>query len=106
MQKPPEFLDLLHIQSYLYLMRAFVAKNVSAKDFETIFLDLRRNDQYLMSGKLHIGFSNLLRVVFNAVDDYAPPELYDPLNKYDITEEEMRKIVTEVLGKFEKKMNR
>jgi hypothetical protein len=100
------FIDLVHIQPYLYLCTALLENKITAKEFETLFLDLRRNDQYYMTGRFNTGFANLIRVLFNAVDDYQPEELYDPTDKYDITEAALRQQVTNVMEKFRKKIAR
>lgn len=100
------FIDMVHIQPYLYLCTALLENKITAKEFETIFLDLRRNDQHYMTGRFHTGFSNLIRVLFNAVDDYQPEDLYDPADKWNITEAELRNQVTIVMEKFRKKIAR
>lgn len=59
-----------------------------------------------MTSRFNKGFDNLIRVLFIAVDAYQPEDLYDPADKYDITEAELRQRVTIVMEKFRKKIAR
>ena len=85
--------DRINLHKYLELTRQFIDKEFSASAFETRFLDIRRNDGYLMSGSFNPLIESELGKLFIAVDSYAPIELRD---EGEIDEEQLREIVTNI----------
>ena len=85
--------DIVYLQPYCYLLHEFNNNSITAAEFETLFLAVRRTDQYQFPDNI----SHCLRVLFSAVDDYAPPELYDENDPYDITEAELRQKTIDIL---------
>jgi len=84
-------MDRVCVQKYAYLIDLFLSNEITASVFDLCFIRIRRNDEYWLSGELDRRFSKILDTIFLDVDEYAPNELYDPNNKFNIDEVELKK---------------
>jgi hypothetical protein len=88
MGKCATLLDRIHLQKYTYMLSLLVLRKITAAEFETIFLKVRREDNYLSSGSFEESIEKILGTFFLDVDEYATDDLYDPNDPYNIDEEE------------------
>jgi len=79
-------LDRVCVQKYVYLIDLIL----SAAIFDLCFIQVRRKDEYWLTGELDERFSEILNTTFLDVDEYAPSELYDPNSKFNIDETELK----------------
>lgn len=95
-----KLLDKIHLQKYIYLLTLFVAKEIEVSVFEKIFLNIRREDDYWMSGHLNEQASKILDTFFLDVDEYSPDILFDSNDNFNISEVELNKRAKETLEKL------
>ena len=80
-----------NFQKYIDLIRVFLSHEITASVFETHFLQLRREDSHwIKSVSDHVGYRGL-DGFFLDVDEYAPEELYEERDQFNISESELRK---------------
>lgn len=95
-----KLIDKVYLQKYIYLMTLFVSKEINAPVFEELFLQIRREDTYWFSGLFHKDIGEILDSFFLDVDEYLPEELYDPLDTFNIDEEELMNKAKQTLIKL------
>jgi hypothetical protein len=95
-----ELLDKIHLQKYIYLLNLFVKRQIDASMFETLFLAIRREDNYWLSGKFSVQVSKILDTFFLDLDEYVSDDLFDPNDQFNINEIELRKRTKETLAKL------
>ncbi|MBC8044379.1 MAG: hypothetical protein IAF08_13155 [Rhizobacter sp.] len=94
-------LDRIHLQKYIYLISLFVSEQIEVADFEKVFLEIRNEDTYLMSGLFDESVGRVLGTFYLDVSDHTPDDLFDPNNDtFDITTDELRRRASEALGKL------
>ena len=86
-----KILDKVHLQKYIYLLSLFTSKKIDTSVFENVFLQVRRDDSYWLYGSFNEVIGKILDSLFLDVDEYAPNEVYDPNDKFNINEDEFRK---------------
>lgn len=86
-----KFLDKINIQKYIYLIEEFLSNKIEASIFEEYFLSIRREDCYLMNSSFDDRINRIMDTMFLDVDEYSPEEFYDPNDKFNINEDELRK---------------
>eukprot|EP01132_Coremiostelium_polycephalum_P005883 gene5883-7323_t len=64
---------------------------IDPSDFETAFLQIRRDDSYLLSGLFNKKILKILDTFFLDLDEYNPEELFDSNDKFNINENELKK---------------
>jgi len=65
-----KLLDKIHVQKYIYLLSVFVSGNVDFSLFENMFMQIRKEDNYLRSGQLNEKASRILAAVLLDVAGY------------------------------------
>jgi hypothetical protein len=70
---------------------------ISAKEFESLFLQIRKNDSYWLSDSFDKNVGKILDTFFLDISDYAPDELFDSNDPNDINEKELYKRADNVL---------
>lgn len=93
-----KLLDKIHLQKYIYLLSLFVSEEIEAVDFEKLFLGVRREDGYWLSGKFDNHVSKILDAFFLDVDEYNPNGLFNPKDEFNINEVDLRKRAGETLS--------
>ena len=93
-------MDKVHLQKYIYVMKLFLSKKMAASVFEEIFLQIRNDDSYWMSGSFEPEVGKIMDTFFLDVSDYAPDELYDSKDPNDINEAELYRRAGDVLSKL------
>jgi len=83
-------LDKVHLQKYIYVIDLFMSKQIEASDFENLFLQIRREDNYWFSGLFDEKAEKVLNTLFLDISDYAPDSLFDPNDSFDINENTLR----------------
>jgi hypothetical protein len=86
--------DKMEIKKYLPGMQSLLEHSISPEQFVYIFLDVRRNDDYLWSGQYCADIEQILSYLFSAVDRHAPVELYED-GDIDIDDDKLIEIVKE-----------
>ena len=97
-------LDKINIEKYIIILRNFIQHKISAKEFSSQFLSIRRKDKYLFDGNYDLKIEKVLSTLMLDVDHYSEPELadYDKNNpNHDITAEELYMLVRQSLAKLE-----
>jgi len=92
-----KILDKVHLQKYVYLLFLFTSEQMDASAFESLFLQIRREDHYWLNGLFNERIEKILDTFFLDIDEYVPIDLYDPNDKFNINEEELRKRSKETL---------
>lgn len=95
-------LDKIHLQKYIYLLGLFVSNQIDISSFEDLFLKIRREDNYWLSGLFNNKIGKVLDSLFLDVDEYTPDCLFDPNNKFTINETELKKRASESLNTLKK----
>jgi hypothetical protein len=54
------------------------------------FIQVRREDTYWMNSKFSLEVSRIMDSIFLDVDECNPDELYDPNDKFNISEQELK----------------
>jgi len=93
--------DKIHLKKYIELITQFLNKQISAKDFETRFLNERREDKYWMSGLFNKDVGQILDTLFLDIDEFTSDELFLENNLYAINEAELRKRTAFIFRKLE-----
>ena len=83
-------LDKIHLQKYFFVINAYLLKEIEVSEFETIFLKLRREDSYWLSSSFNNEIGSTMDSIFLDIDQFSPDELYDPDDKYNINEKELK----------------
>jgi hypothetical protein len=86
-----KFLDKINLQKYLDLIGSFLANEITANIFVEDFLRIRRDDVYWMTSSFDEEINQVMDAIFLNVDEYNPDGLYDPDDKFNIDEVELRK---------------
>jgi len=81
----------IQLRKYLYLIRNFLDNEITASVFETCFLQLRREDIHWRVAVCDNGIYRILDTLFLDVDEYAPDELYDERDQFNINESELKR---------------
>ncbi|WP_223577872.1 colicin immunity domain-containing protein [Sphingobacterium sp. GVS05A] len=84
-------MEKIQLRKYLYLLRAFLNNEIAVLVFETSFLQLRREDIHWMASVSDNGIYRILDTLFLDVDEYAPDELYDERDQFNISESELKR---------------
>ncbi len=95
-----KLLDKVHVQPYIYLFTLLISNQIEATVFETLFLQVRREDKYWFSGQFDERVSGILDRFFLDVDAYVPGDLFNSNDKLDIDEVEFRKRAGNTLSKL------
>ncbi|RYU90153.1 hypothetical protein EWM62_11470 [Mucilaginibacter terrigena] len=95
-----KLLDRIHLQKYIYLMDQFLNDTIGAELFDTIFIQLRREDNYWMSGSFDYLTQKILDTYFLDIDEYTPVHLFEKNDSYNIDEEELKRRTREVYKKL------
>ena len=90
-------LDRIHLQQYIYLIGLFCSKKMDTPDFERLFLQIRREDNYWLSGSINETIEKILNFFFLDVDEYNPANLFDKNDAFNIDESELRKRASDTL---------
>lgn len=98
--KDIKLIDKTHLQKYFYLLSLFINKQIDISTFEDLFLQIRRDDGYWLSGQFDERVSKILDALFLDVSDYSPDGLFDPNDQFNINETEMRRRSSETLLKL------
>lgn len=64
-------LDKIHLQKYIVLLEDFIEDNITADEFERIFLQVRRQDNYLFEGNFEKNIEKILSILMSTVDSYS-----------------------------------
>jgi Bacterial self-protective colicin-like immunity len=87
--------DKIQLQKYIYILTLYCHGQIGTTEFEKIFLQTRRDDNYLMSGLFDKNIEQILSTFFLDVDAYCgDPEIanYDSSDPFsDIDEQELKK---------------
>ena len=97
-----KLLDKVQVQKYIYIIELFVLNQIEGNIFDDLYIQIRRDDSYWMSGAFDRRIEEILSTFFLDIDEYAPDELFDPNDKFNINEAELRKRANEVLIKLKK----
>jgi hypothetical protein len=89
-----EIIDRMHLQKYIFLIGSFLQKKIDVASFEKIFLKVRHEDSYWMSGLFEEKTNRTLDSIFLDIDEFNPDELYDPSDVFNINESELRDRLT------------
>lgn len=86
-----KFLDKINLQKYIYLINVFLSNEITASDFVEHFLQIRRGDTYWLTSSFDDEVNHIIDAIFLDIDEYNPEELYDPDDKFNINESELRR---------------
>lgn len=86
-----KLLDKINLQRYIYLIGIFLSDKVTASVFVEHFLQIRREDTYWLTSSFDDEVNYIMDSIFLDIDEYNPEELYDPNDKFNISESELRK---------------
>lgn len=92
-----KFLDKVFLQKYIYLISVFLSNEITASAFVEHFLQIRRGDSYWLTSSFDDKVNRIMDAIFLDIDEYNPEELYDPNDKFNINESELRKRLDEKL---------
>ncbi len=90
-------MDKIHVQKYIYLLTLFVSGKIDASILENLFLQIRREDSYWLSGQFNEKILTVLNAFFLDVDEYNPDDLFDPSDKFNIDQVELTKRANKAL---------
>lgn len=93
-----KFLDKINLQKYIYLINAFLANKIDASFFVEYFLQIRRDDTYWLTSSFDDEVNHIMDAIFLDIDEYNPDELYDPNDKFNINEDDLRIRLSEKLS--------
>lgn len=82
--------DTTNVRKYVQLIEDYLTDRIHVAQFESDFLQIRRDDSYWMSGSFSDTIERVLNTIFLDVDEYTPEELYDPDDTFNINEQELR----------------
>jgi hypothetical protein len=85
-----KLLDKINLQRYIYLISIFLSDKITASVFVEYFLQIRREDTYWMTSSFDDEVIRIMDAIFLDIDEYNPEELYDPNDKFNINENELR----------------
>jgi hypothetical protein len=85
-----KLLDKINLQRYIYLISIFLSDKITASVFVEYFLQIRRADTYWMTSSFDDEVNRIMDAIFLDIDEYNPEELYDPNDKFNINENELR----------------
>ena len=83
-------LGKINLQKYIYLISIFLSDKITASVFVEYFLQIRREDTYWMTSSFDDEVNHIMDAIFLDIDEYNPEELYDPNDKFNINENELR----------------
>jgi hypothetical protein len=107
MVKQVKLLDKINVQKYIYLTTLFISEEISTNEFETTFLHIRRNDEYLFKGLFGGEIEQILGTFFLDVSDYTSVELWTPeFEGFSIDEAELRKRAVETIRKLKEQCSK
>jgi len=69
--------DKIHLQKYFYLLSLLCSEKIEAPEFESVFMQIRAQDEYWLSGKFDEKISKILDTLYLDVRDYSLDYLYD-----------------------------
>ena len=95
-----KIIEQIHLQKYIYLLNLFIEKHIEITLFENIFLKIRSEDNFWLEGYFTKDVSKVLDAFFLDVDEYCPVNLYDPSDKFNINEVELRKRAMNTLNRL------
>jgi hypothetical protein len=90
-------LGKIHLQKYIYLLDLFTTGKIETTVMESVFLQLRREDVFWLTGQFCAKISKILDTFFLDVDEYTSNDLFDPTDKFNIDEAEFKKRAKETL---------
>jgi beta-N-acetylglucosaminidase len=93
-----KFLDKINLQKYVYLISVFLSNKITAATFVEYFLQIRREDRYWMTSSFDDDVNRIMDAMFLDIDEYNPEELYDPDDKFNIDEDELRRRLKDKLS--------
>lgn len=82
--------DTTNVRKYVQLIEDYLTDRIHVAQFESDFLQIRRDDSYWMSGSFSDTIGRVLNTIFLDVDEYTPDELYNPNDEFTINEQELR----------------
>lgn len=86
-----KLLDKINLQKYIYLISVFLSNEIIASALVGHFLQVRREDTYWLTSSFDDEINRILDEIFLDIDEYNPEELYDPNDKFNINENELRR---------------
>jgi len=92
-----KLLDKIHLQKYMYLITSFLSREIPPVVFQEFFVQIRREDPYWLSGLFHEEIGRVLDSLFLDVDEFNNGKSYDPNDKFNIDEKELRERVSNKL---------
>lgn len=93
-------LDRAALQKYLYLLTLLATDQIDIAVFESLFLQIRREDDYWLSGRFDERISRILDAFFLDIDAYASDDFFDPGDKFNINGIELIRRAKETLMKL------
>lgn len=97
-----KFLDKINLQKYIYLISVFLSNKITDTVFVEYFLQIRREDTYWLTSSFDEEINNIMDEIFLDVDEYNPEELYDPDDKFNINEDELKRRLGDKLSLLNK----
>ncbi len=97
-----KFLDKINLQKYVYLINVFLSNEITASYFVEYFLQIRREDTYWLTSSFDDEVNRIMDAIFLDIDEYNPDELYDPDDKFNINESELRSRLMDKLSVLSK----
>lgn len=85
-----KLLDKINLQKYIYLISVYLSNKITASIFVDHFLQIRRGDSYWLTSSFHDEVNLIMDSIFLDIDEYNPEELYNPNDKFNINENELR----------------
>lgn len=72
-----KLIDKIHLQKYLYLLSLLCSGEIEMAEFEPLFIQIKAQDEYLLSGMLDEEIAKVLNALYLDVRDYSLDYLYD-----------------------------
>ena len=93
-----KFSDKVHLQKYIFLISVFLSNKITAATFVEYFLQIRREDRYWMTSSFDDDVNRIMDAMFLDICEYNPEEFYDPDDKFNINENELRRRLRDKLS--------
>jgi len=97
-----KFLDKINLQKYVYLISVFLSNEITTSYFVEHFLQIRREDTYWLTSSFDDEVNSIMDAIFLDIDEYNPDELYDPDDKFNINESELKNRLMDKLSVLSK----
>ncbi|PJZ64637.1 hypothetical protein CH371_17880 [Leptospira wolffii] len=86
------------LAKYILLISDFLEEQITAKEFETYYLQMVKGEPFLLDDNVY----QIIQTLFWAVDEYVPDYLYDPNDPDNINETQLRNSAQEALLQLQK----